>query len=155
MRGNNPMSWLKLQWKWKYHKPPQTMTWTTTNDDMNHHKSPQITINHHKFTMTWITTNHKSLQITTNHDINHHEPWQKPARNMTRIIMMTKKELCLEPYGFLVGLWSRICIFRGEQTKHNYQEKGIKIFTNGVVVYNGLAWQIIICDWMVSMTNHW
>ena len=78
------------------------MTWTTTNNDMNHHKSPQITINHHKFTMTWITTNHKSLQITTNHDINHHEPWQKPARNMTRIIMMTKKELCLEPYGFLV-----------------------------------------------------
>ena len=37
------------------------------------------------------------------------------------------------------GLWSHICIFRGEQTKQNYQEKGIKIFTNGVVVYHGLA----------------
>ena len=35
--------------------------------------------------MTWITTNHKSLQITTNHDINHHEPWQKPAQSMTWI----------------------------------------------------------------------
>ena len=108
------MSWLKLQWKWKYHKPPQTMTWTTTNDDMNHHKSPQITINHHKFTMTWITTNHKSLQITTNHDINHHEPWQKPAWSMTRIIMMTKKELCLEPYGFLVTTLIEIWLHQRE-----------------------------------------
>ena len=49
---------------------------TTTNHDMDHykwwHESSQITINH-KFTMTWITTNHKSLQITTNHDMNHHD----------------------------------------------------------------------------------
>ena len=62
---------------------------TTTNHNMDHykwwHESSQITINHHKFTMTWITTNHKSLQITTNHDINHHEPWQKPAQSMTWI----------------------------------------------------------------------
>ena len=43
-----------------YHKPPQTMTWTTTNDDMNHHKSPQ--------TMT-----EPSITQQT-HDINHHEP---------------------------------------------------------------------------------
>ena len=40
-----------------YHKPLQTMTWTTTNDDMNHHKSPQVyhDMNHHK---SQITTNH-------------------------------------------------------------------------------------------------
>ena len=62
---------------------------TTTNHDMDHYKwwyeSSQITINHHKFTMTKITTNHKLLQITINHDINHHEPWQKPAQSMTWI----------------------------------------------------------------------
>ena len=92
-----------------YHKPPQTMTWTTTNDDMNHHKSlqnttslpwhesPQI-INHYKSpqTMTQTTMNHdrnqykawhESLQITTNHDMNHHDD---------------PKELCIKPYGFLV-----------------------------------------------------
>ena len=84
---------------------------TTTNHDMDHykwwHESSQITTNHHKFTMTWITTNHKSLQITTNHDINHHEPWQKPAQSMTWTIMMTQKELCIKPYGFLVKCWRR------------------------------------------------
>ena len=92
---------------------------TTTNHDMDHykwwHESSQITINHHKFTMTWITTNHKS-QITTNH----HKPWHKPPwtmtetstkhdmnhykspQTMTWTIMMTQKELCIKPYGFLV-----------------------------------------------------
>ena len=90
---------------------------TTTNHDMDHykwwHESSQITINHHKFTMTW---HHHKSQITTNH----HKPWHKPPwtmtesstkhdmnhykspQTMTWTIMMTQKELCIEPYGFLV-----------------------------------------------------
>ena len=120
MRGNNPMFSTKTARFSQYLSKFSTeLPQTTTNHDMDHykwwHESSQITTNHHKFTMTWITTNHKSLQITTNHDINHHEPWQKPAQSMTWIttnhhkpmtwtIMMTQKELCIKPYGFLVVL---------------------------------------------------
>ena len=121
MRGNNPMFRLKLQVsvnvsvnsQQNYHKPPQTMTWTTTNDDMNHHKSLQITTS-----LPW----HESPQITNHY--NHHKPWHKPPwtmtetstkhdmnhykspQTMTWTIMMTQKELCIKPYGFLVLLCS-------------------------------------------------
>ena len=102
MRGNNPMFWLKLHvsvnisvnsW-WNYHKPPQTMTWTTTNDDMNHHKS-QITTNHHK---PWHKPPWTMTETSTKHDMNHY----KSPQTMTWTIMMTQKELCIKPYGFLV-----------------------------------------------------
>ena len=78
-------------------EPPQTMTWTTTIDDINHHKSPQITINHHKFTMTWITTNHHKpwhkapwtmTETSTKHDMDRY----KSPQTMTWTIMMTQKD---------------------------------------------------------------
>ena len=60
---------------------------TTTNHDMDHykwwHESSQITINHHKFSMIWIPTNHKSLQITTNHDRNQHKAWHESLQITT------------------------------------------------------------------------
>ena len=49
------------------------------------HESSQVTINHHKFTMTWIPTNHKSLQITTNHDMNYHDD---PKRALHKAIWL-------------------------------------------------------------------
>ena len=102
MRGNKPMFWLKLHisvnisvnsW-WNYHKPLQTMTRTTTNDDMNHHKS-QITTNHHK---PWDKPPWTMTETSTKHDMNHY----KSQQTMTWTIMMTQKELCIKPYGFLV-----------------------------------------------------
>ena len=92
-------------------EPPQTMTWTTTIDDMNHHNSPQITIiNHHKFTMTWITTNHNKpwhkppwtmTETSTKYDMNHY----KSPQTMMWTIMMTQEELCIKPYSFLVDIF--------------------------------------------------
>ena len=97
----------------------QTMTWTTTNDDM---RSSQITINHWQVVnMTWITTNHKSLHC-------HHKPWHKPPSRpwhwnlhkawheslskstivtLTWCIMMTFlwKRLCIKPYGWPCYKW--------------------------------------------------
>ena len=102
MRGNKPMFWLKLHvsvnisvnsWR-NYHKPLQTMTRTTTNDDMNHHKS-QITTNHHK---PWHKPPWTMIETSTKHDMNHY----KSPQTMTWTIMMTQKELCIKPYGFLV-----------------------------------------------------
>ena len=78
----------------KYHKPLQTMTQTTTNDDMNHHKS-QITTNHHK---PWHKPPWTMTETSTKHDMNHY----KSPQTMTWTIMMTQKELCIKPYGFLV-----------------------------------------------------
>ena len=81
--------------RWNYHKPLQTMTRTTTNDDMNHHKS-QITTNHHK---PWHKPPWTMTETSTKHDMNHY----KSPQTMTWTIMMTQKELCIKPYGFLVG----------------------------------------------------
>ena len=105
MRGNKPMFWLKLHVsvnisvnsRRNYYKPLQTMTRTTTNDDMNHHKS-QITTNHHK---PWHKPPWTMTETSTKHDMNHY----KSPQTMTWTIMMTQKELCIKPYGFLV----RIC----------------------------------------------
>ena len=102
MRGNKPMFWLKLHVlvnisvnsRRNYHKPLQTMTRTTTNDDMNHHKS-QITTNHHK---PWHKPPWTMTETSTKHDMNHY----KSPQTMTWTIMMTQKELCIKPYGFLV-----------------------------------------------------
>ena len=79
---------------------------------MDHHKwcheSSQITINHHKFTMTWITTNHKSLQITTNHDMNYHDD---PKRALHKAIWLP----CYEWHyldlivAFLAKLFPQLC----------------------------------------------
>ena len=96
------MFWLKLHIsvnisvssRWNYHKPLQTMTRTTTNDDMNHHKS-QITTNHHK---PWHKPPWTMTETSTKHDMNHY----KSPQTMTWTIMMTQKELCIKPYGFLV-----------------------------------------------------
>ena len=115
---HNPMFRLKLHvsvnislnsW-WNYHKPPQTMTWTTTNDEWiitNHYKSPQvfhdmnpyksqITTNHHK---PWHKPPWTMTETSTKHDMNHY----KSPQTMTWTIMMTQKELCIKPYGFLVS----------------------------------------------------
>ena len=100
------MFWLKLHIsvnisvnsRRNYHKPLQTMTRTTTNDDMNHHKS-QITTNHHKprHKPPWTMT-----ETSTKHDMNHY----KSPQTMTWTIMMTQKELCIKPYGFLVRVFT-------------------------------------------------
>ena len=106
MRGNKPMFWLKLHVsvnisvnsRRNYHKPLQTMTQTTTNDDMNHHKS-QITTNHHK---PWHKPPWTMTETSTKHDMNHY----KSPQTMTWTIMMTQKELCIKPYGFLVNCFT-------------------------------------------------
>ena len=103
MRGNKPIFRLKLHVsvnisvnsRRNYHKPLQTMTRTTTNDDMNHHKS-QITTNHHK---PWHKPPWTMTETSTKHDMNHY----KSPQTMTWTIMMTQKELCIKPYGFLVN----------------------------------------------------
>ena len=114
MRGNNPMFWLKLHvlvnisvnsWRNYYkpwHGPLQMMIWIITNyykspqvdHDMNHHKS-QITTNHHK---PWHKPPWTMTETSTKHDMNHY----KSPQTMTWTIMMTQKELCIKPYGFLV-----------------------------------------------------
>ena len=72
------------------------------------HESSQITINHHKFTMTWITTNHKSLQITTNHDMNYHDD---PKRALHKAIWLPCYEWhCLDLIvTFLAKLFPQLC----------------------------------------------
>ena len=103
------MFWLKLHVsvnisvnsRWNYHKPLQTMTRTTTNDDMNHHKS-QITTNHHK---PWHKPPWTMTETSTKHDMNHY----KSPQTMTWTIMMTQKELCIKPYGFLVTIFASDC----------------------------------------------
>ena len=88
-----------------YHKPLQTMTRTTTNDDMNHHKS-QITTNHHK---PWHKPPWTMTEISTKHEMNHY----KSPQTMTWTIMMTQKELCIKPYGFLVVFFIGLVFFQG------------------------------------------
>ena len=78
------------------------MTWIITNHykspqvyhDMNHHKS-EITTNHHK---PWHKPPWTMTETSTKHDMNHY----KSPQTMTWTIMMTQKELCIKPYGFLV-----------------------------------------------------
>ena len=111
MRGNNPMFWLKLHVLVNilsefYHKPwlgpLKMMTWIITNHykspqvyhDINHHKS-QITTNHHK---PWHKPPWTMTETSTKPDMNHY----KSPQTMTWTIMMTQKELCIKPYGFLV-----------------------------------------------------
>ena len=85
-----------------WHGPLQMMTWIITNHykspqiyhDMNHHKS-QITTNHHK---PWHKPPWTMTETSTKHDMNHY----KSPQTMTWTIMMTRKELCIKPYGFLV-----------------------------------------------------
>ena len=86
-----------------WHGPLQMMTWIITNHykspqvyhDMNHHKS-QITTNHHK---PWHKPPWTMTETSTKHDMNHY----KSPQTMTWTIMMTQKELCIKPYGFLVN----------------------------------------------------
>ena len=72
---------------------------TTTNHDMDHykwwHESSQITINHHK---PWHKPPWTMTKTSTKHDMNHY----KSPQTMTWTIMMTQKELCIKPHGFLV-----------------------------------------------------
>ena len=85
-----------------WHGPLQMMTWIITNyykspqvyHDINHHKS-QITTNHHK---PWHKPPWTMTETSTKHDMNHY----KSPQTMTWTIMMTQKELCIKPYGFLV-----------------------------------------------------
>ena len=78
------------------------MTWIITNHykspqvfhDMNPYKS-QITTNHHK---PWHKPPWTMTETSTKHDMNHY----KSPQTMTWTIMMTQKELCIKPYGFLV-----------------------------------------------------
>ena len=85
-----------------WHGPLQMMTWIIANHykspqvyhDMNHHKS-QITTNHHK---PWHKPPWTMTETSTKHDMNHY----KSPQTMTWTIMMTQKELCIKPYGFLV-----------------------------------------------------
>ena len=85
-----------------WHGPLQMITWIITNHykspqvyhDMNHHKS-QITTNHHK---PWHKPPWTMTETSTKHDMNHY----KSPQTITWTIMMTQKELCIKPYGFLV-----------------------------------------------------
>ena len=84
------------------HGPLQMMTWIITNHykspqvehNMNHHKS-QITTNHHK---PWHKPPWTMTETSTKHDMNHY----KSPQTITWTIMMTQKELCIKPYGFLI-----------------------------------------------------
>ena len=85
------------------------MTWIITNHyksqvyhDMNHHKS-EITTNHHK---PWHKPPWTITETSTKHDMNHY----KSPQTMTWTIMMTQKELCIKPYGFLVILLVNVII---------------------------------------------
>ena len=73
---------------------------TTTNHDTDHykwwHESSQITTNHHK---PWHKPPWTMTETSTKHDMNHY----KSPQTMTWTIMMTQKELCIKPYGFLVS----------------------------------------------------
>ena len=84
------------------------MTWIITNHykspqvyhNMNHHKS-QITTNHHK---PWHKPPWTMTETSTKHDMNHY----KSPQTITWTIMMTQKELCIKPYGFLVQTWIQV-----------------------------------------------
>ena len=85
-----------------WYGPLQMMIWIITNHykspqvyrDINHYKS-QITTNHHK---PWYKPPWTMTETSTKHDMNHY----KSPQTMTWTIMMTQKELCIKPYGFLV-----------------------------------------------------
>ena len=95
-RGNNSIFWLKLHVlvnisvnsQWNHHKPshepPQLMILIITNHHKPWHKAP--------WTMT---------ETSTKHDMDRY----KSPQTMTWTIMMTQKELCIKPYGFLVDIF--------------------------------------------------